>query len=251
MTPLTPSRLARRYGGSGAFEGLAWLIRFYSDGDPPHIGAQPPILVDASALIVPESANASGSSRRRLAASGISVGLDITSDGSSPFDEIVNSDDGLTVDDDYALTNESSSGESIAYVPPVHICGNGIRSTAEACDDNNTLGGDGCDALCRVETGFVCTSSVVEGSGIGGLDTCVPRCGDGVRVLWRTEEECDDNNTLSGDGCSANCTIETGFTCAGGSIATPDACVPRCGDGLRVQGEVCDGARIVAVRVPR
>ena len=36
--------------------------------------------------------------------------------------------------------------DQIVVVAPKHICGNGIRSTAEACDDNNTIGGDGCDA---------------------------------------------------------------------------------------------------------
>ena len=32
------------------------------------------------------------------------------------------------------------------------ICGNGILELGEACDDGNTVGGDGCDAACQVET---------------------------------------------------------------------------------------------------
>lgn len=35
------------------------------------------------------------------------------------------------------------------------------------------------------------------------------RCGDGLVV----REECDDANTANGDGCSATCVIEPGFSC--------------------------------------
>ncbi len=34
-------------------------------------------------------------------------------------------------------------------------------------------------------------------------------CGDGVPGTFI----CDDGNILSGDGCSASCTVEVGFTC--------------------------------------
>ena len=43
--------------------------------------------------------------------------------------------------EDVAPSNATDEGEEIAVVPPEHICGNGIRTTAEACDDNNTVGG--------------------------------------------------------------------------------------------------------------
>ena len=36
------------------------------------------------------------------------------------------------------------------------------------------------------------------------------KCGNG---LLNSYEICDDNNTLNGDGCSANCTIPNGFYC--------------------------------------
>lgn len=35
-------------------------------------------------------------------------------------------------------------------------------------------------------------------------------CGDGDLDLG---EECDDNNTMPNDGCSANCTVEPGYQC--------------------------------------
>ena len=51
-------------------------------------------------------------------------------------------------------------------------------------------------------------------------------CGNGVRERSRGEK-CDDGNSLSGDGCSDECTIEDGFICAGASVAraSADICV--------------------------
>lgn len=48
-------------------------------------------------------------------------------------------------------------------VPPVPssclvgVCGDGILSSGEICDDGNTTGGDGCSAACNVDVDFVCT----------------------------------------------------------------------------------------------
>ncbi len=39
---------------------------------------------------------------------------------------------------------------------------------------------------------------------------CIQICGDGIRL----GEECDDGNTESGDGCSRDCKVETGFVCS-------------------------------------
>jgi fibro-slime domain-containing protein len=62
-----------------------------------------------------------------------------------------------------------------------------------------------------------------------------PGCGNGT---LQGDEECDDGNTMSGDGCSLACRQETGFECT-----TPgQACISTvvCGDG-RVGGkEACD-----------
>lgn len=53
--------------------------------------------------------------------------------------------------------------------------------------------------------------------GGGGTSTPAPICGDGVTA---GSEACDDHNTTSGDGCSATCVMESGFTCAG----SPSVC---------------------------
>ncbi len=53
---------------------------------------------------------------------------------------------------------------------------------------------------------------------IGGGGT-VPVCGNGV---IETGETCDDGDYIGGDGCSATCQVETGWTCTG----TPSVCTP-------------------------
>jgi cysteine-rich repeat protein len=48
-------------------------------------------------------------------------------------------------------------------------------------------------------------------------------CGNGTR---QGSEQCDDQNTNSGDGCSNTCSVETGFTCSG----TPSRCITLASD---------------------
>jgi cysteine-rich repeat protein len=52
--------------------------------------------------------------------------------------------------------------------------------------------------------------------------------------------QCDDGNTLPLDGCSATCTIETGFYCAGGSVSRADVCDELCDDGSDWHSFECD-----------
>jgi cysteine-rich repeat protein len=112
---------------------------------------------------------------------------------------------------------------------------------AEECDDGNAASGDGCDA-CTLEScsvasdcddGNPCTSGHSCADGTCDLGTrrsdgtlcdadgttatrdicfdglCVQSaCGDGYVDFGATPaEECDDGNTVSGDGCEADCTI--------------------------------------------
>ncbi len=51
-------------------------------------------------------------------------------------------------------------------------------------------------------------------------------------------EACDDHNHVSGDGCSATCTIEPGYTCP----TAGSACTATCGDGIIGGTERCDDA---------
>lgn len=64
-------------------------------------------------------------------------------------------------------------------------------------------------------------------------------CGDSV-VHANLNEACDDGNTTAGDGCSATCTVESGFACNG----APSTCATTCGDGVVAGAEQCDGAAL-------
>ena len=55
-------------------------------------------------------------------------------------------------------------------------------------------------------------------------------------------ETCDDGNALAGDGCSATCAVEAGWTCA-----TPgQPCTTTCGDGIKAGSEACDDGNLVS-----
>jgi cysteine-rich repeat protein len=101
------------------------------------------------------------------------------------------------------------------------ICGSGVLDPGEECDDGNVEKGDGCSAVCQVETGFRC---VVPGR------RCTPICGD-RRIVGM--ENCDDGNSASGDGCSEFCLTEDCWDCSSG------ACLPR---PSVVDGGNCDGS---------
>jgi len=61
------------------------------------------------------------------------------------------------------------------------VCGDGIVSLGEECDDGTNDGGYGeCEPGCKVG----------------------PRCGDGIQ---QEGEDCDDGNRLDGDGCGSAC----------------------------------------------
>lgn len=61
-------------------------------------------------------------------------------------------------------------------------------------------------------------------------------CSCGVDYTDAGAETCDDGGTVAGDGCSAACAIEAGYTCAG----APSACATTCGDGVKAGAEECD-----------
>jgi cysteine-rich repeat protein len=52
----------------------------------------------------------------------------------------------------------------------------------------------------------------------GGV--CNDICGDGLLYTL----PCDDGNTINGDGCSSTCSVETDYTCVGGTTTTPSLC---------------------------
>jgi MYXO-CTERM domain-containing protein len=161
--------------------------------------------------------------------------------------------------------NSGYSGDGMTCAP---VCGDGIVLASEGCDDDDTDPGDGCSATCAIESGWTCTGepsvctdtdecaagsdtcddnatctnapagsfTCACNSGYSGDGmTCASVCGDGIVV---TGEACDDDDTDAGDGCSATCTIEPGYSCTG----MPSVCTATmaCGDGVIDSGEQCD-----------
>ena len=106
------------------------------------------------------------------------------------------------------------------------VCGNGVLTSDEVCDDGNTVSGDGCSGNCKaIEPGWQCP---VPGK------PCTPICGDGKVELGKF---CDDRNALNGDGCSSTCQVEPGWSCTG----APSVCTKAvCGNGILETGEACD-----------
>ena len=58
---------------------------------------------------------------------------------------------------------------------------------------------------------------------LGTSGECVEKCGDGFNYGLN---ECDDGNTLNGDGCSSTCAVESDYVCTGGSYTSSDTCKP-------------------------
>ena len=142
------------------------------------------------------------------------------------------------------------------------ICGDGVLSETEECDDGNILVencpyGEGacevCGENCTMVTGLIqfcgdnqlqedeeeCDNGMI-GNSNEAADACrtnckLPSCGDGVTD---TNEVCDDGNGLNFDGCSSACVVEDGWDCTG------PICVPICGDNLVVGNEQCDDGNL-------
>jgi len=156
----------------------------------------------------------------------------------------------------------------------------GVCPPASACNNDGTcnLGEDclGCPMDCAGVTSgkksdrFCCGGATVETLYCGAqcdADCGTPAgpgpvCGNGVLEL--PDEECDDGNTVDGDGCSATCTNEpvpvcgnniqeAGEECDDGNTANGDGCsatctieyVPVCGNDILDVGEECDDGNIV------
>lgn len=136
-------------------------------------------------------------------------------------DGVLDADLGETCDDGNAENGDGCSATCDVEVgfecagdgnPCYTVCGDGILSAAEQCDEGLGNAGATCNADCTL-TAF---------------------CGDG---LVAPGEECDDGNAVDGDGCAASCQVEVGFVCG----APGEPCdVTVCGDGIIAGAEVCD-----------
>lgn len=120
------------------------------------------------------------------------------------------------------------------------FCGDGIVNGPEECDDGGVSPGDGCSETCSIETAAAvgeCGNGTVEegeecDDGAGNTEDCAygkiscltcddscmiiqgqaSYCGDGA-IDSVADEECDDGNAISGDGCSFKCKNEVVVDC--------------------------------------
>ena len=192
-------------------------------------------------------------------------------DGSEECDDQnIVSNDGCSA----TCTQESGGGGGGGGPSPTQ-CGNSFIERGEQCDDGNRTANDGCSSSCLNEIPLTCGNGTVESpeecdqgafNSSTASDACRmscndPYCGDGVKDT-RANEECDDGNTLPGDGCSSICrnevvtvgcgngNVDSGEQCDAGSNnsdSRSDACrtdcrLPLCGDRVldRGRGEECD-----------
>jgi cysteine-rich repeat protein len=121
----------------------------------------------------------------------------------------------------------------------ISICGNGYHewSQSEACDDGNTVDGDGCDQNCTVTQGWSCKDT-------NSKSVCTSGCGNGI---LQGGEECDDGNLNSRDGCSSACRTEIGWACTTKSQTERSICNTSCGDGVvAILREQCDDGNLVS-----
>ena len=103
-------------------------------------------------------------------------------------------------------------------------CVNGVCTGPDTCSCSAGWTGDICDDP-------ICSNPCVHGTctapevctcdaGWTGATCEQSVCGDGIIV---GPEECDDNGTDNGDGCSSACLVEEGWRCSG----EPSVCYPE------------------------
>jgi fibro-slime domain-containing protein len=112
---------------------------------------------------------------------GTAAGLGLVTNGMYELD--VFQAERHTTESNYKLTLRGFAKARTQCSP---ICGDGIKTKYEACDDGKNAGGYG-----------KCQPGCVLG----------PRCGDGI-LQSGDGETCDDGNVVPNDGCSAVCKLE-------------------------------------------
>ncbi|KAB2899674.1 MAG: DUF4215 domain-containing protein [Burkholderiaceae bacterium] len=113
------------------------------------------------------------------------------------------------------------------------VCGDGVVSGGEACDDGNTVTETSCpygSPHCSV-----CNATCTAVLSLSG-----PTCGDGI---LNGAEVCDDGNTVTETNCpygSPHCSV-----CNATCTAVLSLSGPTCGDGILNGAEVCDDGNTV------
>lgn len=124
------------------------------------------------------------------------------------------------------------------------ICGDGMVTGDEECDDSNNNNDDDCLDDCTL----ACGDGVV---GVGELcDPAIAAGDEGACPADCEDDEACTQDTLSGTGCQTECinaaitdTTDGDGCCPDSGNANNDSdCVAVCGNGVREGGEACDTA---------
>src|SRR5688572_10028727 len=117
---------------------------------------------------------------------------------------------------------DQTAGDGCSAVCRIESCGNGITEAVngEECDDGDTNDLNACRNNCQTPRCGDGVDSVSEPCDTGmdsqtcNINCTVPACGDGrVNTAFTPSgavgpEQCDDNGTTNGDGCSSTCQLE-------------------------------------------
>ena len=130
-------------------------------------------------------------------------------------------------------TNSSTSGTDSVLAVFEGTCGGLVEIE---CDDD---GGDGYLSELAVynltpgDTYYIALASYSEysrGEFVVSVVCPVPECGNGIE---EGDEQCDDGNTIEGDGCENDCTLTP--DCGDGTISGDE----ECDDGNQTDGDGC------------
>lgn len=146
--------------------------------------------------------------------------------------------------EDAATTTETADSSDSGYVPS---CGGN-----EDCDDGNPCNGEeqcltgSCVAATAAENGSFCDIGDNEDRVCRDGNCLVSRCGDGI-VDERWNEQCDDANSVDGDGCDRGCVYSCSVNadCDDSNICngteTCDATLHACVAGTWLEDETSCG----------
>ncbi|MBI5488839.1 MAG: hypothetical protein HY905_16015 [Deltaproteobacteria bacterium] len=175
-----------------------------------------------------------------LAVAAAGCGGVVAGSGDAAAGEVAEAGDGVLDADGDARDDgrdEGGGGDGEAEVSPG--CRNGVVESGEECDDGNDRVGDGCEPDCT----WTCESAAecADGERCNGDESCVEHvclpgtalgdghacetaeglpgsCAGGAcrasvcgNTLVEPGEECDDGNSVAGDGCEGDCT----WSCTG------------------------------------
>ncbi|WP_428268230.1 hypothetical protein [Haliangium sp.] len=122
--------------------------------------------------------------------------------------------DGVTNGDDVCDTGGATATCDADCTAPA--CNDGVfNAAAEDCDTggNTATCDEDCTAPACNDGVFNAAAEVCDTGGNTATcdaDCTAPECGDGF-VNPAAQEQCDDNNSVGGDGCSATCRFEVQF----------------------------------------